>query len=133
MEGFDVSPFTHVTVSEPVMQYDGCHIPRFDQSYDDAIATNVLHHEARNQKCIDELTRLTRHRLTIIETVPTGKSPEEIENDRWRTFMNDVMWNSILKKPKTGIPIPGSYETPERWIERFQETRKWECRVSEDL
>ena len=120
MEAFDVVPFPHKDVRIPVRKYDGKRLPSPTKSYPDAIATNVLHHEYNNQVCIDELKRVTRQRIVLIETVPVGTDKQAIERDRWRTFMNDVMWNSILKKPNVGISISGTYETPDGWIDRLE-------------
>lgn len=120
VEIFDIVPFPHPSVRLPVQAYDGKRIPRPDRHYHDSVATNVLHHEVDNDNCLKELQRLTQKRIILIETVPVWADTEGIKRDFWRTFMNDVMWNSILKKPGTKIPIPWAYRTPQKWEEALE-------------
>jgi ubiquinone/menaquinone biosynthesis C-methylase UbiE len=117
IEGVDVSDFRFPGVTIPITIYNGHHVAVPDQNYEAAVMTNVAHHEKDNEKILEELTRIVKNRLVVIETVPIGKTDEEIEKDRERTFMTDVFWNRYFWD--ANIPVPGTYETPKGWEERF--------------
>ncbi|MEN9647956.1 MAG: hypothetical protein RLY57_760, partial [Candidatus Parcubacteria bacterium] len=101
-----------------------------DKHYEAAVLTNVIHHEKINENILKELDRIVARKLVIIETVPVGNTPEEIVLDRERTFANDTLWNRFFNY--ADIPVPGTYETPEDWIKRF-ESYGWKTTHSEDL
>lgn len=130
IEGIDVRDFRAKTTSVPIKIFDGHHVSVPDGYYEMGLMTNVAHHEKDNEKIIEELTRIIRHRLVVIETVPTGTTLEEIEADRGRTFLNDALWNRYFQN--ANIPVPGTYETPEGWIVRFQK-HGWKVVESIDL
>ena len=79
--------------------------------------TNVAHHEPENQLVLAELARIIRPggRLIVIETVPEDKTEEALEI----TFLNDYFYNRILHC--ADIAVPGTYETLEGWIGRFDD------------
>jgi hypothetical protein len=136
IEGGDVRDFRSPNVSVPfVMLSDetnigGKIVDVADKYYEAAILTNVIHHEKVNENILKELDRIVRRRLVIIETVPVGNSPEEIALDHERTFANDTLWNRFFNY--ADIPVPGTYETPQDWINRF-ESYGWKSIYSEDL
>jgi hypothetical protein len=100
--------------------------------FSQSIVTNVLHHAANNESCIAELSRITRKRLVVIETVPEGQTEDEAEADRFRTFMNDYFYNRLLHDPSIDVPVPGTYETAAGWKQRF-EPYGWRCTHEKDL
>jgi hypothetical protein len=130
IEGVDVSDFRAPGVTIAIKIFDGKHTSMPDDYYEAALMTNVAHHEKDNERIIEELTRIVNRRLVIIETVPAGETPEEIEKDRGRTFLTDTLWNRYFWN--ANIPVPGTYETPEGWIARFQK-HGWKIVKSMDL
>ena len=130
IEGVDVRDFRAQTTTVPIKIFDGHHVSVADGYYEMGLMTNVAHHEKDNEKIIEELTRIIKRRLVVIETVPTGSTYEEVEADRGRTFLNDALWNRYFQN--ANIPVPGTYETPEGWILRFQK-HGWKVIQSIDL
>jgi SAM-dependent methyltransferase len=116
--GYDVVQY-HTKPRAAIHLFDGIRIPCDDLFFDTAIVTNVIHHEENNERVLEELTRIVTTRLVIIETVPVGNSAVEIKLDHERTFLNDWLYNRGFH-PGTDIPVPGTYETPQGWIERFK-------------
>jgi SAM-dependent methyltransferase len=118
IEGVDVRDFRLCRVTVPIKLFDGYHVDAPDGYYEAGLMTNVAHHEKENDRIIEELARIIRHKLVVIETVPAGSTPQEIEKDRGRTFLNDALWNRYFWD--ANIPVPGTYDTPEGWIAKFQ-------------
>jgi SAM-dependent methyltransferase len=117
IDGYDVRLYPAPNVTIPMATFDGGHVNVPDGSYEAAVMTNVAHHERNNEIILQELSRIVKHRLVVVETVPTGETPEEVEKDRERTFMNDYLYNRLFHN--ADVPVPGAFETPEKWIERF--------------
>ena len=118
IEGFDVAGYQASNVDRGlVAQFDGDSVPRDDEHYDTILVTNVFHHELNNQKCLDECYRLLKPggTMVVIETVPQRDTPEEWD----RTYWNDWFYNRPFH-PGVPIPVPGTYETPQGWIDRFK-------------
>lgn len=130
--GLDVRAYRRPDINVRIEIYDGHNIRFGNKRFNAALATNVLHHAADNETCIAELSRVVRDRLVIIETVPVGTTPDAIEKDRLRTFMNDYFYNRLLHDPKFDVPVPGTYETPQGWIDRFARYG-WRNTVSQNL
>jgi SAM-dependent methyltransferase len=130
IRGFDVRVYKADDVTVPVAQFDGYRIPCPDNYFEMAVVTNVIHHEVANEEIVKELTRLVSRRLVIIETVPVGDSPDELRVNYEKTFMNDYLTNRLFQN--SDIPTPGTYETPEGWIGRF-EKHGWTVTHSESL
>lgn len=130
--GVDVRAYRNPNVTAHIDVYNGRNVRFGKGHFDAALATNVLHHAEDNEMCIEELSRVTRNRLVIIETVPIGQTPADIEKDRLRTFMNDYFYNRLLHDPKFDVPVPGTYETPQGWIDRF-ENHGWRNTLSQNL
>ncbi len=136
IEGGDVRDFRSTNVTVPFVllkDSDGLNgkivdVPNLH--YQAALLTNVIYHEKVNEAILRELDRIVAKKLVIIETVPVGKTPEEIALDHERTFANDVLWNRFFNN--ADIPVPGTYETPEDWTKRF-ESFGWKTAHSEDL
>lgn len=117
IEGGDVRYYKAPDVTITVRQFDGCRVDVPDGAYEAALATNVAHHEQNNQAILVELTRIVSRRLVMIETVPTGANPREIEDDAERTFANDYLYNRLFHN--ADVPVPGTYETPAGWVARI--------------
>lgn len=130
IEGVDVRDFRGKGVTIPIQIFDGYKIDVADKNYENAILTNVIHHEKNNEEILKELDRIVRSKLVIIETVPEADTEEESKKDWGRMLLNDTLWNRFFNY--ANIPVPGTYETPKRWIERF-EKYGWKVKVSEDL
>lgn len=131
VEAWDVIRFPHEQMAYPVRQFDGYTLPDVaDQQYDGTVLTNVLHHEKDNEKILELVSRITRKRLVVIETVPDGKTPDEISLDWPRTFMCDVLWNTLFNNIHT--PVPGTYDTGHGWMERIQKYG-FDCKHYKDL
>ncbi len=130
IEGVDVRDFRAETVSVPVRIFDGYSVPATDKYYQCAVLTNVIHHEADNEKILLELDRIVSKKLVIIETVPEADDEETAKKDWGRMLLNDALWNRFFNY--ANIPVPGTYEIPSNWIKRF-EKHGWTCTHSEDL
>lgn len=101
--------------------FDGRTVNADPAAFEAGICINVLHHDPDNEKILDELARIVKKRLVIIETVPEGATPAVIEQDKERVFMNDYLSNRIIHGALCGadIPVPGTYDTPDNWAERL--------------
>ncbi len=130
IEGVDVRDFRSQKVTVPVKLFDGYTVPVTDAYYVGALLTNVIHHEFNNEKILEELNRIVSKKLVIIETVPEADTTEKAKADWGRMLLNDALWNRFFNY--ANIPVPGTYETPFTWIERF-EKYGWKCTHSEDL
>ncbi len=116
--GVDVKHYPAEGVNkELLLAYDGDHVPYADETFDTILATNVFHHEADNQTCLDECYRLLKKggTIVIIETVPE----EDVQAEWNRTFFNDWFYNRPFH-PGAEVPVPGTYEMPNGWKKRFE-------------
>ncbi len=130
IEGVDVRDFRAEAVSIPVRLFDGYTVPVSDKHYHCAVLTNVIHHEADNEKILQELDRIVSNKLIIIETVPEADDEETAMKDWGRMLLNDTLWNRFFNY--ANIPVPGTYEVPSVWVKRF-EKYGWKCVHTEDL
>ncbi|MDE1828276.1 MAG: class I SAM-dependent methyltransferase [Candidatus Micrarchaeota archaeon] len=126
VEAVDIRDFKSPSVGIKYRTWNNKRIPVDDNYYECSFATNVLHHEVNNFRIIRELTRVTKSKIVLIETVPESESIE----DYCRTFLNDVLWNRFFNRAE--IPVPGRYESAEGWIKRFGD-KGWKCTRSEAL
>jgi hypothetical protein len=130
IEGVDVRLYKAPNVTVPIMLFNGGHVEAADGTYEAALLTNVLHHEKANEKIFDELDRIVRRKLVILETVPVGETEEVMEQDKDRTFMNDYLYNRLFHS--ADVPVPGTFETPKKWVDRFAQ-HGWKLVNEEDL
>ena len=130
IEGVDVRLYKAPNVTIPVMSFNGGNVPVANETYEAAMLTNVLHHEKINEKIINELDRIVQHKLVILETVPIGETEETMTQDKDRTFMNDYLYNRLFHS--ADVPVPGTFETPQKWIERFTK-HGWKLAHEEDF
>ncbi|MEY2664347.1 MAG: hypothetical protein RIT04_155 [Candidatus Parcubacteria bacterium] len=130
--GYDVTSYRLPSVSIPMVKFDGKTVPVADGRFEAAVVTNVIHHEADNERIIKELTRVVSKKLVVIETVPNPtKNKHNAEAEKSRVFMNDYLYNRLFQFGAE-IPVPGTYETAENWPKRFAE-HGWKTEVSVDL
>lgn len=121
--GIDVRPYAMSAV--PVLQYDGMRAPFPDASMDCIVLANVLHHDANNRRCLDEVKRVLAPEggIVMIETVPAGRASAV-------SFLNEVFYNRCLHD--ADIPVAGAFETLEGWPARFA-AHGFETLVAMDL
>ncbi|MGC9599055.1 MAG: hypothetical protein ABSE18_01580 [Minisyncoccia bacterium] len=117
IEGVDVRSYKASEVSVPVLLFNGRRVDVGSGNYEAGLLANILHHEKDNENILNELDRIVRRRLVIIETVPVGETEDDMEGDKNRTFMNDYLYNRLFHN--ADVPVPGTFETPGKWIERF--------------
>ncbi len=105
-----------------VSLFNGRNVEATAGEFEASVCINVLHHDPDSDKILDELARIVSNRLIIIETVPEGKTLDEIEKDKERVFMNDYLSNRIIHGAlcEADIPVPGSYDTHEGWAKRLK-------------
>lgn len=130
IEGVDIRLYKNQNVTVPITLLNKSNVEVADKTYEAALLTNVLHHERDNEKILDELDRIVRRKLVIIETVPVGETEEAMEQDKDRTFMNDYLHNRLFHNDD--VPVPGSYETPKKWVNRFAQ-HGWKLISEKDL
>ena len=130
IEGVDVRLYKASNITVPIKLFNGSHVDVADKEYGSGLLTNVLHHEKENEKILNELDRIVKNKLVVLETVPVGKTEEIMEQDKDRTFMNDYLYNRLFHS--ADVPVPGTFETPQKWIERFSQ-HGWQLDSEEDL
>lgn len=130
IEGVDVRLYNAPNVAVPIRIFNGSHVEVADETYEAGLLTNVLHHEKSNEKILKELDRIVHRKLVILETVPIGENEEAMEEDKNRTFMNDYLYNRLFHS--ADIPVPGAFETPRKWIDRFTQ-HGWKLINESDL
>ncbi len=113
--GYEIKsyPAPHVTI--PIKMFDGFKTHEEENTFDVCLLTNVAHHEAENQKMLEEIGRIMKlnSKLVVIETVPTEDTHSAFEIN----FLNDYFYNRLFHQ--ADIPVPGSYELTENWPHRF--------------
>jgi SAM-dependent methyltransferase len=117
--GCDVRNYLSFKPMFPFVLFDGRHLDVPDRMFEAGLLTNVLHHDPDNECVLHELDRIISQKLVILETVPVGNSESEMQADMDRTFMNDYIYNRLFHNGD--VPVPGTFETPERWKSRFLE------------
>ncbi|MGI4849895.1 MAG: class I SAM-dependent methyltransferase [Janthinobacterium lividum] len=119
--GVDVAPYSTAGLTVPTSIYDGRQLHFTPGSFDAVIATNVFHHEQNNQTCLDQIRKILKPggKLLVIETVPTGATPQEVKLDTELTYLFDWLYNPVLYG-NPAIPVPGTYETSTGWEWRFE-------------
>ena len=130
IEGVDVRLYKASNITIPIKLFNGGRVDVKDEEYSAGLLTNVLHHEKENEKILNELDRIVKNKLVILETVPVGNTEEAMEQDKDRTFMNDYLYNRLFHS--ADVPVPGTFETPQKWIERFSR-HGWRLDSEEDL
>ncbi len=96
---------------------DGQYLEPAESLFRIGLMTNVAHHEADNEKLLQSLSEYVSDYLVVIETIPDPRSTEDEQIERDRTFMNDYLYNRLFHD--ADVPVPGTYETREGWVQRF--------------
>ena len=130
IEGVDIRMYKGKNITVPIMLFNGDHVNVSDSTYEAGLLTNVLHHENNNEKVLNELDRIVKNKLVVLETVPIGESEEDMEKDKDRTFMNDYLYNRLFHN--ADVPVPGAYETPKGWVDCFNK-HGWKLTSEKDL
>jgi SAM-dependent methyltransferase len=101
-----VRPSTQI----PVDGYDGTTIPHSDGAFDVVMLVDVLHHEARPNRVLDEAVRVARRAVVIKDVMlrgwlagPTLQFMDRIANERH------------------GVALPATYWTPQEWQRAIRE------------
>jgi hypothetical protein len=128
--GADVRCYPASNVKIPMRLLDGYHHQAPDGTYEAGLVIYTLHHDRENENILEELNRIVRRRLIILETVPMKVDDADMQLELDRIFMNDYLYNRIFHD--ADIPVPGTYETPGRWVSRFAK-HGWKCTHTEDL
>ena len=114
IEGYDV------VADDPeglVQIYDGKRIDKPDQYYDLSYALTVLHHTASPKHGVQELCRLTKDTIIVIETIPKYRTG--IQFIDWCVcFTVDYLWRLVHQSNE---PVPGNYKKVSEWIHLFEE------------
>lgn len=113
IEGWDIHDDDK---NEDVKVYDGKHIPRTNGYYDQAWETTVLHHFDDPTKGVKEMSRISKKRIIILETLPLSLTKDKKKNLDI-TFVADYYYRLLLKSSE---PVPGSYKSEEEWIKLFE-------------
>jgi ubiquinone/menaquinone biosynthesis C-methylase UbiE len=92
---------------------EGQPIPVKDKSYDTAICILVLHHSDNPEFILDELTRVTRKRLVIIEGYI----------DEAEIYMMNCFFDWFMNRIGTlvDINVPLNFKTTDQWKEVFRQ------------
>ncbi len=114
--GYDVKLYKAAGVTVPINQIIGHSTAAKTGQFSAMLLTNVAHHEADNQKLLEEAARILRPgaRLVVIETVPTENTKVAFEVN----FLNDYFYNRLFHA--ADVPVPGTYELAANWVDRFR-------------
>lgn len=105
------------TVKDHGLFLDGKHQTPRETRFRIGVMTNVAHHEAENDKLLASLSQYISDALFVVETVPNPHSLHSEEVERKRTFLNDYLYNRLFHD--ADVPVPGTYENREGWVDRF--------------
>jgi SAM-dependent methyltransferase len=94
----------------PVLIYDGQSLPFEDKSIDAAIVIYVLHHCQDIDSVLEEIKRVTKKKIIIVEEVYRGAM------DRFLLHFHDTIGNRMLSSK---MDIPLNFQTIESWKETF--------------
>jgi ubiquinone/menaquinone biosynthesis C-methylase UbiE len=92
----------------PFQLYNGTTIPFKDRSFDYSLLVFVLHHLTNHNQIIQEVARVTRKKMVIVEDTP--KNPLEL-------FVNSCCDRSI--NLRNGMNVPCNYRKSEEWKHIF--------------
>jgi len=82
--------------------------------FDYVFVINVLSHCSDLNGTLERITKLTKKRVIVVETVPFYTKIRESETNKERTFLNDYFYQRIFCG-KTSVPFVGNYKTPHNW------------------
>lgn len=105
----DVGLFRRAAV--PYVVYDGRHLPFDDATFDTALVLLTLHHCDTPDAVLDEVVRVTRHRLIVTESVYRHRL------DRFWLRLLDGRFNRLRHGGRMNTPL--AFRTPEEWDTLF--------------
>ncbi|MGH7429035.1 MAG: class I SAM-dependent methyltransferase [Candidatus Methylomirabilaceae bacterium] len=105
----DVGAFRRVAV--PYATYDGSRLPFNDDAFDTSLMLLTLHHCGEPEAVLDEVLRVTRRRLIVIESVYRNRL-EQFWLDRLDGWLNGYRHGGAMS-------VPCLFSTPEEWMRLF--------------
>jgi len=92
----------------PVELFDGVKLPFADRAFDAVTMVDVLHHAAKQERLLEEMTRVTKRVILIKDHMVRGAFA-------WRTlaFMD---W---VGNARHGVSLPYSYWSADRWSQAY--------------
>jgi SAM-dependent methyltransferase len=105
----DVGAFRRVAV--PYVTYDGSRLPFSDDAFDTSLTLLTLHHCSDPEAVFDEVLRVTRRRLIVIESVYRNRL-ERFWLDRLDGWLNRY-------RHRGAMSVPLLFKTPEEWMRLF--------------
>jgi ubiquinone/menaquinone biosynthesis C-methylase UbiE len=94
----------------PLRVYDGRSIPYEDKSFDTTMLVFVLHHALNQAEILQEVSRVTRRRIIIVEDTP---------RNMFELVVNKVC--DTLGSFQHGFSDPHNYHKIEAWTATFRE------------
>jgi len=108
VEGIDVLLQLHTHI--PVRQYDGCHFPFGNSSFDIVMMIDMLHHTVHHEQVLREAVRVSRRYLLIKDHF------WETQADKTGLRFTDYIGNAPY-----GIDLPYNYLRIVEWIRVFNQ------------
>ena len=87
--------------------YDGYKLPYDDNSFDVVVSMFVLHHIPHNENILNELTRVTRNKLIIVEDMPTSFYQKLVAKVHYLFFHQPMHTIEHMKTPTEWCAILG--------------------------
>jgi 2-polyprenyl-3-methyl-5-hydroxy-6-metoxy-1,4-benzoquinol methylase len=108
------------TKIEVVKIHPDADLPWKKNEFDIGFIVNLLHHmpEKNQEKVLQDLAKVIKSGLYVVET-----TIDNTEGSREKTLASDYVSNRFLRKAafdSNDIPVPGTFKTPETWIETFR-------------
>lgn len=107
--GIDTVAINHTDFK--VIKYEGGRLPFEDNEFDVVISSFVLHHTDNPEFYLEELKRVSRRKIVLMEDVYNNKVEEKI------TKAMDLFLNRALSKE---IKVPYNFRSVSQWKENFE-------------
>ena len=115
MVAADIRDFRNSEIEVPFQLLDGDRLPVDNNHFQGVVCSAVLHHSASPDRLIEEISRAVWGKAVVIETIPEDITDEV---SRLRVLAQDILWNRFFHD--ADIPVPGSYDSPDGWVKRFE-------------
>lgn len=108
IEGIDVLLQPHAYI--PVQQYDGCHFPFCENSFDGVMMVDMLHHTTYHEQVLREAVRVSRRYLLI-------------KDHFWETHADKagLRFADYIANAPYGIDLPYNYLRIAEWVQMFNQ------------